>query len=204
MDAIAVEVAKENARRNKVARKIRVRKATVEPGQPVPGAPFDVVAANISAFVLKNAAEGLATASKPGAPAILSGILEMGAADVRATYEAAGWEHVETRGEGDWIAMVVRRRRLPPHPSRPALPTMTAGPAPLLRRSRASSAASASRWPAPQAHQISRVLRLKPGDRVVLVDGAGQEYRRAAGRGAVVGGHRRRSRRCSRAGPSRA
>jgi 16S rRNA (uracil1498-N3)-methyltransferase len=28
-----------------------------------------------------------------------------------------------------------------------------------------------------QAHQISRVLRLKVGDRVVLVDGAGQEYR---------------------------
>jgi 16S rRNA (uracil1498-N3)-methyltransferase len=28
----------------------------------------------------------------------------------------------------------------------------------------------------PQAHQISRVLRLKSGDRVVLVDGAGQEH----------------------------
>jgi 16S rRNA (uracil1498-N3)-methyltransferase len=28
----------------------------------------------------------------------------------------------------------------------------------------------------PQAHQMSRVLRLKVGDRVVLVDGAGQEY----------------------------
>jgi 16S rRNA (uracil1498-N3)-methyltransferase len=28
----------------------------------------------------------------------------------------------------------------------------------------------------PQAHQIGRVLRLKPGDRVVFVDGAGQEY----------------------------
>ena len=27
-----------------------------------------------------------------------------------------------------------------------------------------------------QAHQMSRVLRLKVGDRVVLVDGAGQEY----------------------------
>jgi ribosomal protein L11 methylase PrmA len=67
------------------------------------------VAANISAFVLKNAAVGLATAVKPGAPAILSGILEMGAADVRATFEGAGWEHVETRSEGDWIAMVVRR-----------------------------------------------------------------------------------------------
>jgi ribosomal protein L11 methyltransferase len=109
VDAIAVEVAKENARRNRVARKIHVRKATVEPGQPVPGAPFDVVAANISAFVLKNAAEGLAAATRPGGPAILSGILEMGAADVRAAYEAAGWEYVETRAEGEWIAMVVRR-----------------------------------------------------------------------------------------------
>jgi len=109
VDAIAAEVAQENARRNKVARKLRVRKATVEPGRPVPGAPFDVVAANISAFVLKNAAEGLAMAVKPGAPAILSGILEMGAADVRATYEGAGWEHVETRSEGEWVAMVVRR-----------------------------------------------------------------------------------------------
>lgn len=110
VDAIAVEVAQENARRNKVARKIRIRKGTVEAGQRVPGAPFDVVAANISAFVLKNAAEGLAGAVKPGAPAILSGILQTGADDVRATYEAAGWQHVETRSEGDWVAMVVRRQ----------------------------------------------------------------------------------------------
>ena len=99
----------ENARRNKVVRRIGVRKATVEPGVPVRGAPFDVVAANISAFVLKNAANGLASATKPGAPAILSGILVSGADDVRATYEAAGWRYVETRTEGDWIAMVVRR-----------------------------------------------------------------------------------------------
>jgi ribosomal protein L11 methyltransferase len=109
VDAIAVEVAKENARRNKAARTIRVRKATVEPGQAVPGAPFDVVAANINAFVLKNAAEGLTTATKPGRPAILSGILVAGAADVRATYERAGWQHVETRVDGDWVAMVVCR-----------------------------------------------------------------------------------------------
>ena len=110
VDAIAVEVAQENARRNKVARKIRVRKGTIEAGQPVPGAPFDVVAANINAFILKNAADVLATAVKPGAPAVLSGILDRGADDVRATYEAAGWTHIETRSEGDWVAMVVRRQ----------------------------------------------------------------------------------------------
>jgi len=109
VDAIAVEVAQENTRRNKVVRKIHIRKATVEPGVPVPGAPFDVVAANISAFVLKNAVQGLTDATKPGRPAILSGILVSGVDDVRATYEAAGWQHVETRVEGEWTAMVVRR-----------------------------------------------------------------------------------------------
>jgi ribosomal protein L11 methyltransferase len=109
VDAIAVDVAQENARRNKVARKVHVWKGTVEAGRPVPGAPFDAVAANISAFVLKNAAEGLAGAVKPGAPAVLSGILQTGADSVRETYEAAGWEHVETRSEGDWVAMLIRR-----------------------------------------------------------------------------------------------
>lgn len=109
VDQIAVEVAQENARRNKVARKIHVRKATVEPGVPVPGAPFDVIAANISTFILKNASAGLFGAIKPGGSAVLSGILETAADDVRATYEGAGWEHIETRSEGDWIAMIVRR-----------------------------------------------------------------------------------------------
>jgi ribosomal protein L11 methyltransferase len=110
VDSIAVEVAKENARRNKVARKVHIWKGTVEPGKPVAGAPFDVVAANISAFILKNAAEGLLTAVKPGATTILSGILETAAADVQATFEGAGWTHIETRSEGDWVAMVVRRQ----------------------------------------------------------------------------------------------
>lgn len=113
VDAVAVEVAKENVRRNKVARKVRVRKGTVEPGVPMPGAPFDLVAANISAFVLTNAAEALAAATKPGRPAILSGILDSGAEGVRAAYAAAGWQHVDTRSEGDWVAMVVRRPEAP-------------------------------------------------------------------------------------------
>jgi ribosomal protein L11 methyltransferase len=109
VDTIAVEVAHENAKRNKVARKIHIRKATVEPDVPVPGAPFDVVAANISAFILKNAVHGLYAATKPGCPVILSGVLVSGAPDVQATYEAAGWRHIETRVEGDWTALVVRR-----------------------------------------------------------------------------------------------
>ena len=109
VDHIAVEVAQENARRNKVARKIHVWKGTVEPGVPVPGAPFDVIAANISTFILKNAAAGLFGALRPGGSAVLSGVLAVAAADVQATYEAAGWEHIDTRQEGDWVALVIRR-----------------------------------------------------------------------------------------------
>ena len=82
---------------------------TVEPGVPVEGAPFDLIAANISAFVLKNARDGLNGALQPGRVAILSGVLATAADDVRSHFEAGGWEHVETRQEGDWVAIVVRR-----------------------------------------------------------------------------------------------
>ena len=109
VDAVAVRVAEENARRNKVLRKVRVGQRTVEPGVPVEGAPFDLVAANISAFVLKNARDGLHGALKPGRVAILSGVLATAAADVRSHFESGGWQHVETRQEGDWVAIVVRR-----------------------------------------------------------------------------------------------
>ncbi|MDP8921566.1 MAG: 50S ribosomal protein L11 methyltransferase [Chloroflexota bacterium] len=109
VDPVAVRVAEENARRNRVLRKVRVAQGTVEPDMPVPGAPFGLIAANISAFVLKNARDGLHAAIEPGRVAILSGILATAADDVLATYAAGGWQHVETRQEGDWVAIVVRR-----------------------------------------------------------------------------------------------
>ncbi|MCC6175498.1 MAG: 50S ribosomal protein L11 methyltransferase [Chloroflexi bacterium] len=109
VDAVAVRVAEENVRRNTVVRKVRIYPSSIEPGIPIKGAPFDLVVANISALVLTRAVEGLRDAVKPGHYAILSGILAAGEAGVRAAYTAAGWQYVETRTEGDWIAMVVRR-----------------------------------------------------------------------------------------------
>jgi ribosomal protein L11 methyltransferase len=109
VDEVAIRVAEENVRRNRVVRRVRVRRGTVRAGAPLEGAPFDLVAANISAFVLRQARDGLAEALRPGGLALLSGILETGAPDVRAAYEAGGWEHVETRAEADWVAIVVRR-----------------------------------------------------------------------------------------------
>lgn len=109
VDEVAVRVADENVRRNRVVRRVRVRRSTVDGSDPLEGAPFDLAAANISALVLKRAQADLALALRPGAPAILSGVLVSGADDVRRAYEAGGWRHVETRVEGDWVAMVVRR-----------------------------------------------------------------------------------------------
>ena len=108
VDAVAVRVAQENVRRNRVARRVGVRRGTVDGATPLPHAPFDLAAANISALVLKNAEAALRAALRPGGVVLLSGVLETGAPDVRAVYEAGGWEHVETRVEGDWVAMVMR------------------------------------------------------------------------------------------------
>ena len=111
VDGVAVRVAQENVRRNRVARRVRVLQGTVDPTTVavLRGAPFDLAAANISALVLKNAAEHLAATLRPGGVALLSGVLETGADDVRGIYEAAGWEHIETRTEAEWAAIVVRR-----------------------------------------------------------------------------------------------
>jgi ribosomal protein L11 methyltransferase len=133
VDGVAVRVARENIHRNRVARRVRVEEGTVGSGGPIRGAPgpgrrarrpgarggrdarapgeelFDLAAANISALVLKNARDGLAAAVRPDGLALLSGVLEKGAPDVRAAYVAGGWEHLETRAEGEWVAMVVRR-----------------------------------------------------------------------------------------------
>lgn len=110
VDTVAVRVATENVRRNRVARRVTVCQGTVDAGIAVTsGRAFDLASANISALVLKNAATGLAALVRPGGVALLSGVLDVGAADVRAVYEASGWQHVETRAEAEWIAMVVKR-----------------------------------------------------------------------------------------------
>jgi ribosomal protein L11 methylase PrmA len=87
-----------------------VRQGTVEARKPLEGAPFDLIAANISALVLKNAAAGLAEVTRPNGLAILSGVLEWAAPEVRSVFERHGWEHVQTRAEVEWAAILVRRK----------------------------------------------------------------------------------------------
>jgi len=72
-----------------------------------PGA-FDVVLANISAPLLAGRAEELAGATRAHGALILSGLLVADITSVRAAYAAVG--DVDVRVEGEWAALVVRRR----------------------------------------------------------------------------------------------
>ena len=69
---------------------------------------FDVVLANISAPLLVQRAEELAGTTRADGVLILSGFLVSDLPSLRAAYAAAG--ELDVRIEGEWAALVVRRR----------------------------------------------------------------------------------------------
>jgi ribosomal protein L11 methyltransferase len=103
-DPLAVRVARENIAVNGLGALARVSEAS-EP----PTSPFDVVVANILADVILGMAPGLFAAVRPGGTLITSGIIAHRAEDVRAGLTAVGFADIETREEGDWVAVVGRR-----------------------------------------------------------------------------------------------
>jgi ribosomal protein L11 methyltransferase len=115
IDPIAVNVARENLRRNRVDDRVRVELGSLErlrdPDRPIQA---DVVLANILAPVLEGTIkDGLADALRPGGILVLSGILQD---QVDALVEVAhqhGLEMVESRADGDWRALVMNRRPPP-------------------------------------------------------------------------------------------
>jgi ribosomal protein L11 methyltransferase len=104
-DPIAVEATAANARRNRVARRVRA----VHGSLPVDGGPFDLVLANLIAGVLVALAPLLAAATRPGGRLLASGIFVDREAEVRAAFAAAGLEVVGRTAEGDWVALDVTR-----------------------------------------------------------------------------------------------
>jgi ribosomal protein L11 methyltransferase len=103
VDADAIEVARDNFRRNDALARIE---ADTAPLQSI-GEAYDVVTANIEARVLIAMAEPLARCVGPGGVLILSGILEPQASEVRAAFPALVLEEAATFGE--WIALVLER-----------------------------------------------------------------------------------------------
>ena len=114
-DQVAVTAARENVERNLVADRVQVAWGTL--ASPSAGATpthadtgYDLVLANILAEVIVSMAAGLTRATRPGGTLVLSGILAEKGEMVRQRMAAEGVDIHTTLAEGDWVALVGRRR----------------------------------------------------------------------------------------------
>ncbi|MGI8587325.1 MAG: 50S ribosomal protein L11 methyltransferase [Chloroflexia bacterium] len=107
-DPVAVEVCAANVAANALSERITVEEGTLVPGVPT-DIRFDMIIANILARVIIDLAGAIAGALVHGGIAVTSGIIEERGAEVDAALRKAGLEIIETRREGDWLAIIARR-----------------------------------------------------------------------------------------------
>jgi ribosomal protein L11 methyltransferase len=111
IDGGSVRVARENARRNGVARCVATRWSRGYLGRDVRrGRPYDLVLANILARPLAKMARGLGRALAPGGVAILAGLIEWQSRYVLAAHRARRLSLVTRSVTDGWCTLVVRRR----------------------------------------------------------------------------------------------
>jgi ribosomal protein L11 methyltransferase len=108
-DPIAIEATLANARRNRVARRLRAWQGSL----PSRAGPFDLVAANLIASVLISLAGDLAAELQPGGRLLASGIFVDRETAVRVAFEDAGLHVLRRDAEGDWVALEAGRLPAP-------------------------------------------------------------------------------------------
>jgi ribosomal protein L11 methyltransferase len=108
-DAVAVEVARENAARNGVEVELSAEPLACIDGQ------YDLIVANILANTLVELAPDVAAHLAPGGVAVVSGILGPQEGEVRAAYAAAGLapDPAQDRCDQEWSLLAFRRERSP-------------------------------------------------------------------------------------------
>jgi ribosomal protein L11 methyltransferase len=104
-DPIAIEATLANAKRNRVARRLRAWQGSLPSG----AGPFDLVAANLIASVLISLAGGLAAELRPGGRLLASGIFSDRETAVRVAFEDVGLRVLRRDAEGDWVALEAGR-----------------------------------------------------------------------------------------------
>ena len=108
IDPLAVEVARENLALNGMADQVRCETTPLEALE----GEFDVILANILAEELVRLADPLCVRLASGGSLILSGILAEKESLVRAGFQGHGLEYLETRRQGEWIAIHYRKGTL--------------------------------------------------------------------------------------------
>jgi ribosomal protein L11 methyltransferase len=104
-DPIAIEAATANARRNRLARRVRARQGILPSGE----GPFEVVLANLIASLLIELAPSLRDELAPGGTLVASGIFVDREPEVRDALMTAGLAVTGRLSEGDWVALDAAR-----------------------------------------------------------------------------------------------
>lgn len=111
IDPWSVRVTRENARANRLHRRIRPLLGSGTQHRLVAaGAPYDLIFANILARPLCRMAHGIAAVCAPRGHVILAGLLHSQARMVLAAYRAQGVIKILSIQEGPWTTLLLQRR----------------------------------------------------------------------------------------------
>ncbi|HEX5998272.1 MAG TPA: 50S ribosomal protein L11 methyltransferase [Hyphomicrobiaceae bacterium] len=110
-DPVAVAIARENVRLNRVFERVDVLRASGFAHAALRAAPpFDLVLANILSGPLVAMAPAIRRALRSTGVAVLSGLLNNQAPEVEATYRAAGFHRMRRLQRAGWTALVMQRK----------------------------------------------------------------------------------------------
>ncbi len=104
VDPLAVDAARQTARRNGLRDVIDVREGSVPIGEM-----FDLITANLTADILQHLASDLASALRPGGTLIASGLIAAREREVVEAFERAGLQHRRTESEDEWRGLAMSR-----------------------------------------------------------------------------------------------
>lgn len=110
-DPEAVRVARENARRNRVAPKLKLKQADVTCLPARPRQQFDLVCANLISNLLVAERDRIVARVAPGGTLVLAGILRTEFDEVCAAFEARGMRMVRRRDEKEWASGALVRTK---------------------------------------------------------------------------------------------
>ena len=101
-DAVAVQAARDNAKRNRVPEKIRLSTGDINNMSRRPRVRYDMVCANLFHDLLKANAEVLIARVKPKGCLLLAGILEEQFDSLRDVFGANGMRLRHSKRQGEW------------------------------------------------------------------------------------------------------
>jgi ribosomal protein L11 methyltransferase len=111
-DGDAVEIARVNARKNRVAEKIHFRRADVAKLPSRPARRFDLICANLISDLLISERRLIAAQLQFGGTLVLAGILKREFGEVRAAFENLGLKLVSDKAEKEWQSGAFRQMQI--------------------------------------------------------------------------------------------